>query len=299
MSRARRHLVAIAAALAASACAAQPKAIDQAPRPATPAAFSSDEYESSPTFSRDGREVVFMRADPRFSRFRLLWSRCGPGGWSAPRPLPFARADVSEADPAFSGDGRWLYYISAQGNVDGNFDIWRVERDAGGGWGEPQRLPTPVNSPASELLPRPLPDGRLLFGSSREGGHGQGDIYLATPLPDGGWRVDNAGPPLSTPANEYEAEISRDGTVMVIVADRGDRSHLHVFDLRAGAWIERGRVPARPDVFQVGPLLSPAGDRLLFAQAADAAASGELFLVDLQTGADASWPPVCAARGAR
>jgi hypothetical protein len=55
-------------------------------------------------------------------------------------------------------------------------------------------------------------------------------------------------------------------------------------------------VPAREDVFQVGPLLSPRGERLLFAQRADDARSGELFLVDLVPGSTESWPPACGPR---
>jgi hypothetical protein len=60
-----------------------------------------------------------------------------------------------------------------------------------------------------------------------------------------------------------------------------------------GRWSEKGRIPARPDVFQVGPLLSPKADRLLFAQA-DGALSGEMFVVDLAEGADWNWPPSCS-----
>lgn len=264
------------------------------PGRSTPQALSSALYDASPTFSPDGSEVFFMRADSTFAGYRLLWSRCEAGGWTTPVSPPFAAPEgVDEADPAFDADGTRLYYASARGNDDGNFDVWRVERDADGRWGEPQRLPEPVNSPASELLPRPQPDGSLLFGSSRPGGEGQGDIYIATPGADGGWGVVNAGPPISTAANEYEAELSRDGSTMVVVADRGDRSHLYVFDRGESGWIERGRVPARDDVFQVGPLLSPRGDRLLFAQADDDARSGEWFLIDLAPRPDDSWPPAC------
>ncbi len=79
---------------------------------------------------------------------------------------------------------------------------------------------------------------------------------------------------------------------MVVVADRGDRSHLYVYDRRGDAWTERDRVRARNDVFQVGPLLSPDADRLLFAQA-QADRSGEFFLVDLRPDPDPDWPPVC------
>ena len=260
----------------------------------TPEAFSTDEYESSPTFSQDGSEVYFFRADRGFGRYRLLTSRCVEGRWTKPAPPSFAKPGVSEADPALSADGRWLYYVSARADPEGErLDIWRVQRDGIGAWGEPERLPEPVNSKQSQLLPRPQPDGRLLFGSSGPGGMGQGDIYLATPDADGRWRVENVGAPISTSANEYEAELSRDGNVMVTVANRGTTSHLYVYERDGKTWRERGRVPARTDVFQVGPLLSPDGRRLLFAQGDKGKHSGEWFVIDLEKNADPGWPPRC------
>lgn len=260
----------------------------------TPSALSTDQYESSPTISPDGRELFFFRADRQFDNYRLLYSRCEQGQWSAPVEPPFAAsAGVLEADPAFSPDGRRLYYVSARERAD-DLDIWKVERNSEGHWGEPQRLPEPINSPQTELLPRELADGRLLFGSNRPGGPGGRDLYVATPQADGDWQVAPLPAPVNTAGDEYEADLSRDGSVMVVVANRGERSHLYVFDRNddSASWRERGRVPARDDVFQVGPLLSPDGKRLLFAQA-DGGHSGELFLADLQPGGDAAWPPVC------
>lgn len=272
---------------------------ERAPSRWTPSALSSDQYESSPTFSPDGREIHFMRSDTRFDNYRLLTSRCEGGGWTTPRPPAFAApAPVLEADPFVTPDGTRLYFVSsrfafAQGRGQDDLDIWSVERMANGEWGRPMRLPEPVNSTANELLPRTDAEGRLYFGSSRAGGLGKGDIYRATPGPNGAWRVENVGPPVSSTANEYEAEISRDGRTLILLADRGDRSHLYRFGFEGGRWTEKERIPARPDVFQVGPLLSPRADRLLFAQA-DGALSGEMFLTDLTGHADRSWPPACA-----
>lgn len=265
-------------------------------RPWTPAAIASDQYESSPAFTPDGRELYFMRSDRVFGRYRLLMSRCERDGWSAPAPPPFAGPpDAQEADPFVSHDGRRLYYVSSrQGTNPDDLDIWMVRRDAAGAWSTPQRLPAPVNSSASELLPRETADGRLYFGSSRPGGPGQTDIYLATPRQDGGWDAAVVGPPISTAEQEYEVEVSRDGRQLILVGQRGDgRSHLYRFAREGQRWVARGRVPARADVFQVGPLLSPKGDRLLFGQAANERDSGELFLADLRPGADPDWPPRC------
>lgn len=291
-------------AILAAACAsalAHPRATAPVPQRWAPAGVASDQYESSPSFSADGRELYFMRSDRNFAQWRILHSRCTAAGWSPPRPPGFAAARPGlDADPFLAADGKRLYFVSARHDPKGeDLDIYFVERASGGqasgrDWGEPVRLPAPVNSPSAELLPRALPGGRLYFGSARDGGLGQGDLYVATPKAGGGWDVRNLGAPLSSAANEYEAEVSPDGRELVAVADRGDRSHLYRYRLERGRWRELGKVPAREDVFQVGPLLSPRGDRLLFAQA-DGARSGEFFVIDLAPGADRRWPPDCAA----
>jgi len=260
-----------------------------------PAPITSDQYESSPTFSPDGREFYFMRSTPQFRDWRILQSRCVDGAWSPPQPPAFAaKPPALDADPFVSADGRRLYFVSTRQNRDGGdqLDIWRTTRDAKGDWSEPERLPEPVNSVGSELMPREDAAGRLVFGSDRPGGFGQGDIYVATPLPDGDWRVDNAGPPVSTPAYEYEADLAHDGASLIVVADRGTRSHLYRYVRVDGSWKERGRIAAADDVFQVGPRHSPDGRRVVFAQA-DGTRSGEFFVADLEPDADTNWPPRC------
>jgi hypothetical protein len=82
---------------------------------------------------------------------------------------------------------------------------------------------------------------------------GNSDIYVAERDEAGRWSVRNLGPPVSTAADEYEAAVSEDGNTLVLVADRGDRSHLYRFVKRDDRWHELGLVPADPHVFQVGP----------------------------------------------
>lgn len=262
----------------------------------TPTELSTGEYEATPTFSPDGRELFYMSADRNFRNWRLLMSRCEGGRWTKSVPPPFAAAaPVIEADPGYTPDGKGLYFVSARHDpANEDFDIWYVARGSDGRWGEPERLPPPVNSPGAELLPRADRSGRLYFGSSRSGGHGASDIYVAERRRGGGWHVRNVGPPVSTAANEYEAEISRDGRTLILVADRGDRSHLYRFEATASGWRESGSVLADGKVFQVGPLLSPDAGALLFAQA-DGERSGEIFRADLSAAGSKGWPVPCEA----
>lgn len=260
----------------------------------TPATIASDQYESSPTFTPDGREMYFMRSNRAFSAYQILRSRCGPDGWGPPEPVPFGLPPpVNDADPFVTADGKRLYFVSSRpfpGKTGDDLDIWMVERTAGGAWGQAVRLPEPVNSAHAELMPRVTSDGRIFFGSDRPGGVGGTDIYMATPQGHGQWRVDNLGPDVNREGNDYEAEVSLDGRTMIVVSDRGDRSHLYRFVHDGQRWREVDRIPARPEVFQVGPLLSPKADRLLFAQA-DGDRSGKLFLADLVPQPDEAWPP--------
>lgn len=204
--------VVLLSCLAASGVAGEPGDLPIAvPQRWTPPVLSSGQYESSPVFSPDGREIFFFRAPPSFDRYRLLSSQCDDGRWSLPREPAFAgAADALETDPAYSRDGAWVYYASDRANKD-DLDIWRVQRHVDGRFGEPERLPAPVNSPQTELLPRPLPDGRLLFGSHRPGGAGGRDLYIATPRVGGGWDVAPLPAPVNTAADEYEADLARDG----------------------------------------------------------------------------------------
>jgi Tol biopolymer transport system component len=260
----------------------------------TPAAIVSDQYESSPTFTPDGREMYFMRSNRSFTAYQILRSRCGPDGWGPPESVPFGLPPpVNDADPFVTADGKRLYFVSSRpfaGKLGDDLDIWMVERTATGTWSDPVRLPEPVNSAHAELMPRAMADGRIVFGSDRPGGVGGTDIYVATPQPNGQWRVANLGPDVNRIGNDYEAEVSQDGRTMVVVSDRGDRSHLYRFVKDGERWREVDRVPARADVFQVGPLLSPMADRLLFAQV-DGDRSGKMFLADLVPNPDPTWPP--------
>lgn len=116
--------------------------------------------------------MIFLSADANFTNYRLLSLRCEGGAWGKPAPLPFSSAPpVLEADPFLTPDGKRLYYISTRHDPKHeDFDIWFVDRLSNGAWSEPTRLPEPVNSPASELLPRQDAQGRLYFGSARAGG---------------------------------------------------------------------------------------------------------------------------------
>jgi hypothetical protein len=261
--------------------------------PWKPAGISSPLFESHPAFDPRTGDLYFVRSSPSFEGWRLFVSRCTAGGWSKPEPPAFA-GDGLEADPYFADEGNTLYFISSR-TTDGvarkDLDLWRIDRDAAGAWGTPQRLPEPVNSPATEWFPRPSADGWLYFGSNRPGGLGGNDIWRARQ--DGGrWTVENLGPAVNTPGDEYEPLPSADGKRLIVMAGGA------AYDVRIGrnGWLPRTRLG--PEVSangtEIGPLFSPSGRSLLFARDTKGPDSGELFV--WYEGGREDWPPSCPRR---
>jgi hypothetical protein len=259
--------------------------------PWTPQRISSGQFESHPAFDPRNGDLYFVRSSPRFEGWRILVSRCGAEGWSEPVPAAFA-GDGVEADPWFSADGHSLFFISTR-STDGvqrkDLDIWRIDRDADGRWGKPLRLPAPVNSQGSEWFPRLARDGWLYFGSNRSGGLGKTDIWRARTDREGRWIVENAGPALNTPEDEYEPLPSPDGKRMILMAADG----LYESRWTASGWSKREKLPAPVNVngSEVGAAFSPSGRSLLFARDTKGPPSGELFL--WRMAGEEDWPPAC------
>lgn len=261
-----------------------------------PAAISSPLFESHGAFDYARNDFYFVRSSREFRNWRIMVSHCGASGWETPIDASFA-GDGMEADPFITADGKHLYFISTR-STDGqrhkDLDIWRADRQAEGTWGEPQRLPEPVNSRSQEWFPRPAADGWLYFGSGRPGGFGKTDIWRARQDAEGKWQVENAGSAINTPDDEYEPLPSPDGHRMLVEADG-----YYVTTLENGRWTPKKKLG--PDVnvngTEIGAMFSPSGKSLLFARDTKKALSGEFFLWQ-PNGAEA-WPPVCPARKAR
>ncbi|HVX04064.1 MAG TPA: hypothetical protein VHA71_02975, partial [Rhodanobacteraceae bacterium] len=165
-----------------------------------PQAISSPLFESHGAFDYARNDFYFVRSSRDFRGWRIMVSHCGAAGWDTPVDASFA-GDGVEADPFITPDGKHLYFISTR-STDGqrhkDLDIWRAGRNPDGRWGEPQRLPAPVNSRSQEWFPRPAADGWLYFGSGRPGGFGKTDIWRARQDASGKWKVENAGAAINT-----------------------------------------------------------------------------------------------------
>ncbi|HZS05581.1 MAG TPA: hypothetical protein VFD58_12145 [Blastocatellia bacterium] len=110
---------------------------------------SADEY--GPAFTPDGRTLHFTRRVNRRDSEFIYVSHLNDGKWSEPVVAPFS-GKYFDKEPFVTPDGSKLFFASLRPvngkEVNGprDFNIW-FARKTPSGWGEPQPLEAPVNSP--------------------------------------------------------------------------------------------------------------------------------------------------------
>ena len=178
-----------------------------------PGEISSPAAEVRLAFSPDGRQVLWgsigRDAAPDqqdiWERHRIV------GGWSTPARVSFDTMAV-EFDPAFSPDGKAVYFHSDRPGGFGGTDLYKVQRDpVTFRLGTPVNLGPRVNSKGDEWAPTPLKDGSLIFSSDGWGGFGRHDILILRP---GARRPANLGRAINGPDEDFDAALSPDGRLI-------------------------------------------------------------------------------------
>lgn len=110
-------------------------------------------------------------------------------GWTNFTVLPFCDPKYSYGHPAFSPDGKTMYFIAnirgGSESAKGASDIFKVDILGDNNFGEPKNLGLEVNSYSKEMYPFIAQDKTLYFASNRPGGFGGYDIYQSKMKEDG------------------------------------------------------------------------------------------------------------------
>ncbi|MHC4073261.1 MAG: M56 family metallopeptidase [Planctomycetota bacterium] len=175
--------------------------------------------EVTPSVSSDGLSLYFGSNRPGGSGDSDIWittRATTEEDWGTPVNLgPAVNNPAIDMQPSISSDGLSLYFGSNRANGLGDWDIWVATRTSmSDPWGTAVNLGSTVNSSAFDSCPAISADGlTLFFTSTRSGGYGSYDLYVArrTTL-DGDWGTPvNLGPTINSSASEIEPFISSDG----------------------------------------------------------------------------------------
>lgn len=179
------------------------------------AEFSGKFYDKEPFASPDGKRIFFAstRANGRDAKNNFdIWfvEKTSGGGWSEAKN---AGANVNSSGydnyPSVAKDGTLYFGSKREGSRE--IDLFR-SRLVNGEYQKAENLGNVVNTVATEADPFVAPDqSYLIFCSDRDGGAGEGDLYVSFNR-KGAWTAPQSlGAIINTAVYEYTPYVSPDG----------------------------------------------------------------------------------------
>ena len=163
-------------------------------------------HEASPTFSKDGKMMIFARSNDGNRKTHrevcLYMSRNNGTTWSEPELMSINDVDFWNGAPCLSPDGKSLYFASNRKGGKGGLDIYRSKLDESGKWGKPSNLGESINTAGDESFPMITEDGKLYFSSDGQPTIGGLDIFVASKKGDN-TIVENLGTGINTVNDDF------------------------------------------------------------------------------------------------
>ncbi len=164
-------------------------------------------YHEGPfAFSPDGLTMYFTRNNYSqkvgedslgISRLKIYSAKWNGKEWTEVTELPFNSDDFDTAFPSVSPDGKRLYFSSDRPGTYGQSDIWYVDINGDGTYGDPVHLGPEINTEGREDYPY-FVDNTLYFSSDGWMGLGGRDVF-ASKFVDGKFsRARNLGVPVNS-----------------------------------------------------------------------------------------------------
>jgi outer membrane protein OmpA-like peptidoglycan-associated protein/tetratricopeptide (TPR) repeat protein len=168
--------------------------------------------EGTPAFSKDGNVMVFARGNSGKSKdpspdVDLYISTKRDGNWSTPERLAISDSIGWDGSPAFSRDGKTLYFASNRRGGKGGLDLYRAPMDNSGRFGRPINLGSTINTRGNELFPYVSEDGKLYFSSDGHPSLGGLDIFVASRSGDE-IQIEHLGIPINSVGDDFGLFLS-------------------------------------------------------------------------------------------
>lgn len=174
--------------------------------------------EGTVAFTPDGRTMVFAKGNTGKKKgtadVNLYITRYRNQSWSEPRMLALSKPDAWDSSPAFSRDGRTLYFASNREspNAMGGIDLYSSRMDRRGRFSSVKNLGPEINTHGNDMFPFISSDGHLYFASDGHPGFGGLDLFVAK-RKGGKITVDNLAQPVNSAFDDF--------AIYLFKADRG------------------------------------------------------------------------------
>jgi peptidoglycan-associated lipoprotein len=193
--------------------------VDLATVATLPAGINSENInDGCLTFSPDGKLMVFAKGNSGKRKggndVDLYLSRFRNGVWTEPVPLNVNDPTAWDSSPAFSPDGRTLYFASnRKGRARdksgyGGTDIYSAQMDSRGRFSRVRNLGPEINTAGNELFPYVAEDAKLYFASDGHPGYGGLDLFVVKRA-NGKTVIENLAQPVNSNGDDFAIFLFR------------------------------------------------------------------------------------------
>lgn len=192
--------------------------LDQDMSPSNPVKFNktlkSKFNEATPVFTKDGKTVYFTRNnyidgkkgknENGITLVKLYKATLEAEKWTNIQALPFTSDSFSTAHPTLSPDEKTMYFASDMSGTLGQSDIFKVQINEDGSFGNPVNLGSAINTEGRETFPFVSQENELYFASDGHPGVGGLDIFMVKINEDGSFnKVQNIGMDANSPKDDF------------------------------------------------------------------------------------------------
>lgn len=179
-------------------------------------------HEGPLTITKNGQTIYFSRNDfnkqvlgkneEGVTNLKIYKASLIDGKWTNIEELPFNSNTYSTAHPTLSNDESKLYFASDMPGSLGGTDIFYVDINSNGSYGNPQNAGNVINTDKNERFPFINSEGSLFFASDGHPGLGLLDIF-GTVLDKDNTIVSvlNLGVPVNSSKDDFSFFMNDDG----------------------------------------------------------------------------------------
>lgn len=159
-------------------------------------------------FSPDGKIMVFAKGNTGKRKggedVDLYLARFRNGVWSEPLVITGSVNSPKywDSTPAFSPDGRTLYFSSNRDGGYGGTDLYAAQMDSRGRFSRIRNLGPEINTPGNEMFPYVAEDAKLYFASDAHPGFGGLDLFVVK-RSSGKTTIENLSEPVNSTGDDF------------------------------------------------------------------------------------------------
>lgn len=181
-----------------------------------PPPVSSPRWEDGPSISPDGNTLYYSIGRDR--NVKTYFSRKTEKGWGNPLEIDINIESFPTGAP-HTQDGKTLYISSLRPGVFGLGDIFVSIKNKNGEWKKIKNLGKTINTKYMESEPFIAKDNKTLyFASTRKGGKGSTDIWMAKKTTNGWTKPLNLESPVNSKLEESQPFVTHDGKELYFMA---------------------------------------------------------------------------------